>query len=108
MIKIEAHISLTKGTRLNGPISNPQVMSQEVIKNIPNAGERFLVVQNRVDGDNGEVTVQSSLPPQDGAGDRTMAIHHDSHESTRHEGLQVNKSEWQCGHWRSGALFRRR
>lgn len=40
------------------------MLPQEIIKNIPDAIERYLMIGNRLDGNDSKIVVKSCLPPQ--------------------------------------------
>lgn len=85
MVKVEMHIGLSKGTRMDGSKAHSKVLPQEVIKHIADASERYMMIGERIDGGNGEVTVQPRLPSQVGSRDRSASLNHHPIEAPRHE-----------------------
>ena len=56
---VEPDIHLTEGTGLDSLKGNPLFITQEVLKHIPNARKRYLMIQQRFDYRNGQVTLPS-------------------------------------------------
>ena len=90
---VEPDIHLTKGTGLDSLKGNPLFITQEVLKHIPNARKRYLMIRQRFDCRNGQVTVPSVRQFHHHVRHQLTLINLDSLEAPRDERAGINEVE---------------
>jgi hypothetical protein len=93
---VELDIRLTEGTWLNVGVPYSSMVMKELVENIPDCPESYLMVRYGLDGNNGDVRVATGGPPENHPGHHLAVWHHHTIETPGDERRRINELE--C-HW---------